>query len=103
MLTLNDGGVPGTTLTWGAPADPGATSVEYETLRVSDVAAFPYVTSCITDPSPGDLTASDFQDPASGETFYYLVRATNNCPGPAADGSLGQNSGAVERVGRTCP
>jgi len=103
LLTLSDGGASGTSLDWGAPASPGATAVDYETMRAGVPAAFKFVASCVADPNPADLTVSDADDPGAGNVFHYLIRATNACPAPVGSGSLGQDSGGADRQAPTCP
>ena len=93
--------VSGATLSWTPPASPGATTVEYETLRTGLVEVFQYTTACLADGTPFDLSVSDGEDPVSGGVFYYLVRATNDCPGADGIGSLGPPGS--DRIAPACP
>ena len=70
-------------------------SIEYDLLR-SDLAQDFTAASCIT--VDGTTSATDPATPASGDVFFYLVRATNSC----GAGTLGLNSQGVERVGAGC-
>jgi len=99
-LTLSE--TSGATLTWTAPANPGAASVTYEALRVESLELLEFVASCLADADPTDLVASDAADPDPGGVFHYLVRATNGCPGPAGNGSLGPDSNGADRKGASC-
>jgi hypothetical protein len=89
----------GTTLTWEAPEELGATFVEYDTLRSSSPADFDGPAICL-DSNSSDTTSDDFDTPSSGSTFHYLIRVENACPGP---GSMGTDSEEVPRTGRSCP
>lgn len=100
-LTVND--TAGATLNWSPPTSPGADSVGYETLRVGAAEAFKYISTCVVDADPFDLSVSDGDDPAPGYVFHYLVRATNGCPGETSNGSLGQSSAGGDREAPSCP
>lgn len=102
-ILLSHNQISGTTISWSPPASPGAASVGYDTLRSEIVRSFGYTATCMTDPNPTDLLASDTQDPAVGTVFGYLVRATNNCPGVEGTGSLGTDSSNNDRGGPVCP
>ena len=88
-------------LNWDPPLEPGADGVVYDAVRSNDPADFVSGASCVvTDTS--NPTATDNAEPASGATFYYLLRAENGCS--AGQGSLGQTSGGAERsAARSCP
>jgi hypothetical protein len=102
-VLLSHSGISGTTVSWSAPASPGAASVEYDTLRSEVVRAFGFTAACLPDPNPADLMSTDTDTPAVGTVFGYLIRATNACPGTGGDGSLGQDSGNNPRGGPQCP
>ncbi len=92
-LTL-DAGAP-TTLSWSAPASPGASTGEvYDVLRGDGSPDFT-TAACALSGGPG-LSLQDSDDPAV--IFYYLVRARNAC-----GGSLGAASSGTPRTGATCP
>ena len=95
-LTL-DGGAS-TLLNWAPPSDPGAISVGYGVLRADAADGFSNGV-CIDDTAA--TQTSDVAEPSVGSLFYYLIYASNACPD--GDGSLGQSSAGVERVGATCP
>jgi hypothetical protein len=90
------------TLTWSAPSVLGATSVLYDTIRSSDPSDFTTSATCV-DPNDPDTMSTDVEDPVTGRSFYFLVRAENACPAPLGIGSLGTDSGGVPRMGRSCP
>ena len=89
-------GTPGskTRLTWTQP--PLANSMGsqlYDVLR-SGIASDFDPTTCV-EQSDADLTAVDTSVPASGQVFFYLVRAVNEC----GEGSLGLQHPPAPRVG----
>jgi hypothetical protein len=91
------------TVMWTEPDKPGAipTALVYDVLRSSDSSNFTTGTTCLESDEGTDTQATDVQDQATGEVFYYLIRAESDCPGGV--GTLGADSAGVERVGRTCP
>jgi hypothetical protein len=99
-LTLRADGV---TLDWSAPADAGATSLSYDTLRSGMPGDFAGSALCVESNDGADISATDGSIPAPGEIFYYLVRAVNGCPGGAGIGPLEDRSDGMPRAGRTCP
>ncbi|ANM29825.1 hypothetical protein ABI59_09900 [Acidobacteria bacterium Mor1] len=92
------GGV--TSLSWSAPADPGASILTYDVLRSSDAGDFNGAGVCF-ESGDSDLVATDASDPAGGAVFFYLSRATNTCP--QGDGDLGTDSQSAPRSGAACP
>ena len=91
-----------TALLWAPPADPGGTTLVYDTLRsglASDFAS-PSVL-CLESGDGSDTSAVDVAVPGTGGVFNYLVRARNACPDGV--GTLGRNSAGIERPGRACP
>jgi hypothetical protein len=91
-----------TTLTWSAPVDPGASSLQYAALR-SDAPGDFSTAVCLPLTDPTQPIAVDSALPLSGEVLHYLARAKNGCPLGYGVGSLGVGSGAVERVADPCP
>jgi hypothetical protein len=89
-----------TTCTWSAPPDPGALILTYDLLRSANAADFVGSATCVTSDVAG-LTATDPTSPSSGSSFFYLVRAENDCPNGM--GALGTSSGGMPRTGRLCP
>ena len=87
-------------LSWSEPATPGGTSLRYDTLR-SGVPGNFSTAICVESDDGSDRTATDVANPPSGSSYYYLIRAENDCP--SGQGSLGQRSDGSERVGRSCP
>ena len=56
----------------------------------------------VTETNNGPNTVSaDTGTPASGASFFYLIRGENNCP--SGQGSLGNQSNGTPRTARTCP
>ncbi|NIL99482.1 MAG: hypothetical protein GTN89_00620, partial [Acidobacteria bacterium] len=102
MLTLQKGGVTAT-LDWASPASPGATSLNYEALRSGDPDDFVSASECLGDADPTDLTNIDPEVPALGTLYQYLIRALNDCPGTAGTGTIGSDSGNVQRPAAACP
>jgi subtilisin family serine protease len=90
------------TLEWGVPVEPGASSIAYDVLRSTSRADFGPGAVCVEGGDGGDRQAFDPALPASGQAFYYLVRAVNGCPGSAGQGTLGSASSGAERTGRSC-
>jgi len=85
-----------TTLSWSAPAAPGAAAgVVYDVLRSDGAAAFSSAACALSGGS--GLTMQDPDDPAM--VFYYLVRARNGCGGSLGAGS----AGSPPRTGTVCP
>lgn len=100
-LSLTHSGLTGQTeISWTTPTDAGgAMTVVYDTLRSTDPADFQSAAICL-ESDDLDRTALDAETPTPGATFYFLVRAENDCPGR---GTLGFDSTGAERVGRNCP
>ncbi len=87
-------------LSWSPPLDPGGTvPVVYDTLRSPDPDDFQTSAVCL-ESDDSDTIATDADVPASGDSFNYLVRSENTCPGP---GTLGFDSSNNERMGIACP
>jgi len=91
------------TLTWQPPLEPGGTAPSYRVLRSGDPANFVDATTCLAIANPLLAMATDGASPAPGAVFYYLVRATNGCPGDEGIGTLGTSSSGAEHLGRSCP
>ena len=89
-----------TMLEWDPPADPGATNVNYGTLRSDDASDFDGAV-CLVAGDPTATSLTEAATPVSGAAFYYLIRATNTCP--EGQGSLGNTSSGSPRSGVTCP
>ena len=90
-----------TTFAWTAPLDAGGTGpLEYDVLRSTYTTAPPYAWSCPAWNVAG-LSASDAELPPANRAFYYLVRATNACPGGL--GPLGSFTDGRPIVAKTCP
>lgn len=101
-LQLQHAAGSGTTLSWEAPLEPGATSIVYEALRSQNPANFLSSTVCLPDGDTTDTTLVDASaDPSAGGCWYYDVRGRNACP--AGVGPLGQDSNNIPREGRVCP
>ena len=92
-----------TTLSWLGPASPGTHAPFFDTLRSSNPGDFTTATTCVEQNGGGNTVSSDATAPASGATFYYLIRAENACPGASGIGPLGTDSAGLPRTGRTCP
>jgi hypothetical protein len=85
------------------PVDPGpgsATSVVYDTLRSSSPSDFHGPAICIEEDGL-DLVAEDLAAAGTSETYYYLIRDENACPGGI--GSMGAASSGAPRTGLSCP
>jgi hypothetical protein len=93
--------VDAVTLSWSEPADPGGTSCVYDLLRSDGADDFVVGGICVESDDGSDTTAEDLQEPPSGLAFFYLSRASNDCP--QGEGSLGDDSAGTERLGRDCP
>ena len=90
-----------TSLSWGAPADPGGdATLVYDTLRSADAADFVTGAVCVESDDALDTAATDSTPAAVGQTLYYLVRPENACVGT---GGLGTDSAGVARTGTACP
>jgi Tol biopolymer transport system component len=88
-------------LTWQGPSASGGTVANrYDVLRSpmpDDFASG--VVVCVESDDAADSVASDPATPLHGGSFFYLVRAENDC-GP---GGLGSGSDGIPRAGRDCP
>ncbi|HET8948375.1 MAG TPA: hypothetical protein VFQ07_15450, partial [Candidatus Polarisedimenticolia bacterium] len=89
----------GTKLVWSAPLAPGGNPLVYTTLRFDDPRDFDGVGFCVAMANPNNLSSTDFDTPAPGRAFFYLIRATSACPNGA--GPLGASSSGDPRTG-TC-
>jgi hypothetical protein len=90
-------------LDWQPPTDAGGdpTRLRYDILRSDNPADFLGSIVCVETGGGPDTSAIDLAAPGPGGTFYYLVRATNDCAGMA--GTLGTASTGQERLGGVCP
>jgi hypothetical protein len=84
---------------WSPPVASGAVGIGYDLLRASVASDFGRQAICVAT-DLAETTTIDFDLPAAGQLFHYLVRATNACPD--GRGSLGTASNGVARVGRSC-
>lgn len=100
-LVLHHDPVNGTTLSWGAPSNPGGSATGYDAIRTTDPSDFVNAAACLPAPDASSLTRTDSQDPTPGGLFAYLVRARNACP--AGSGPLGTGASGAPRAGLTCP
>jgi hypothetical protein len=90
---------PTTTLQWLAPAEPGAVSVWYDTLRATDPSDF---AGAVCKESNGTGTSTqDTDTPPAGQAFYYLIRGENTC-GSGWE-NMGRDSTGASRSGVSCP
>jgi hypothetical protein len=101
-LTLPSDGPSGTLLEWTTPTDPGGVSWSYEVLRSSGASGFATAV-CVVQDDPLTPMALDEEIPLNGEIYHYLIRASNDCPAVAGEGSLGADSSGQERSGVICP
>jgi hypothetical protein len=89
-------------ISWSAIPDPGGVQpVVYDTLRSTVASDFMTSAICLEDDDGADTVAPDTDSPAASTSFYYLVRAENDCP--ADPGYLGADSEGVPRQGFICP
>jgi hypothetical protein len=88
------------TMSWDAPASPGATSVTYDVLRSRNPQDFVNFTQCVSDPDPSNTSIDVPGDPLIG-MYAYLIRAVNDCP-EVGDGSAGADSEGTQRDVRSC-
>ena len=91
-----------TELGWTAPIAPGGNATRYETIRSPN--ALNWLTSGASCVAPADPVATQNADaavPAPDVVWFYLIRATNNCP--QGDGPLGRRSNGIERKAIDCP
>lgn len=92
-----------TELTWSPPAEPGATSVAYDTLRSDVPFDFDGAALCLESGDGADLSSEDWAgNPPAGAAVYYVVRATNMCP-LGGTGPIGWDSRHKPRSARACP
>lgn len=83
-------------LEWDAVEAPGGTSFSYRMVRSDDPGSLP-APYCA---SIGSTIGYDGTALAPGETFFYLVQATNSCPD--GDGPLGEDSAGNPRTAAAC-
>jgi hypothetical protein len=88
------------TLLWNTPADPGSLTVLYDVLRSQTPSDFAGAAVCVMT-NGATASATDPGLPPVGGSFFYLVRARNDCP--FGLGPLGTRSDGTPREGRTCP
>ena len=88
-------------LTWDEPAAPGASRPEYELIRTPNPQDFVDSAVCL---SGFDPTARQYNDALVPQGLLaYLVRAINDCPDGAGEGSVGTDSDGAARIVRDCP
>ncbi len=85
-------------LSWDAPVSPGGdlATVTHAVQRADQPDDFS-ASVCLA--AVGGTSAFDVDTPASGDVFYYVAGAANSC----GQGSLGQSSDGLGRVGGVCP
>jgi len=88
-------------LTWTAPAEPGANLVLYDTLRSTNAANFVTATTCLESDDGSDTFATDPATPPANEAYHYLVRPENACPN--GTGPVGTRADGTLRSARSCP
>jgi len=81
-------------LAWGAPLDPGGTTVLYDLLRSDRPDDFS-LPSCVASGLTA-TAATDLETPSSA--FFYLARSRNRCGGNA-----GLRSDGAPRSAGSCP
>jgi hypothetical protein len=89
-----------TTLLWERSTIPGSTDVRFDTLRSAFSSDFTGATVCV-EVDGTDTGGVDPDSPDAGDTFHYLIRVENDCPGSV--GSMGVDSTGIPRSGRVCP
>jgi hypothetical protein len=89
-----------TELTFQPPPVPGASVFDYELIRSSAASDFLNATTCPGAADPSEPLRLDTALPASGASFFYLVRARNACPN--GEGPLGVSSSGEPHAG-ACP
>jgi hypothetical protein len=89
-----------TELTFQPPPAPGASAFGYELIRSSAANDFLNATTCPGAADPSEPLRLDTTLPASGVSFFYLVRARNACPN--GEGPLGVSSSGEPHAG-ACP
>jgi hypothetical protein len=89
-----------TTLSWSPPADLGASSVVYDTIRAWTSTGFDSG-DCVESNDGSDLSCPDTLTLGPGDLVFFLIRAENDCP--LGQGSLGWRTGGPERTGMECP
>ena len=90
-----------TTILWTAPADPGALSIAYDTIRSDDPADFG-AAICL-ESGGADLETAEGDAIAPDVLRSFLIRAVNACPAPTGEGSLGMTSTGTPRTASACP
>jgi hypothetical protein len=88
-----------TWLIWQGPLDLGGIAVHYDVLRSTGAFDFEGAAICLAEDAT-DAVLTDADEPGPDETYYYLIRAGNACPG---EGTLGWDSDGSPRTGRNCP
>jgi serine protease AprX len=90
-------------LSWFAPAQPGATAaaLRHDVLRSDAPFDFTTTATCVESDDGADTMATDTATPSARQIFYYLIRSENACP--TGVGSLGRDSMGAERTGQQCP
>ena len=87
------------TLVWSSPAETGAVSVAYDTIRSSSPLDFDTGAVCVESQDASDTTSLDPTLPAPGQVLNYLVRSLTTC----GAGPIGVQSNGTPRSARFCP
>ena len=91
---------PSVVVDWTTPGDLGGTSgsILYDVLIANSPADFLTTVTCWRSDVTNNTTTETNALPV-GVGIYFLVRAENACPG---EGSMGEDSGGVPRIGAAC-
>ena len=83
---------------WTPPPIAGGDPPAYDVVRSTDVVDFASGAACIETDDSTDTQVVTSGVPASGQLYFYLVRAENDC----GIGSVGQQSGGAPRTAPSC-
>lgn len=89
-----------TVLTWDLPLEPGGISPRFDTLRSVEPTTPLGATVCVETDDASDTEAIATDAPPPAESFYYLVRAENECA--SGSGPLGLSRGLYARQAPSC-
>ncbi len=85
-------------LSWGPPANPGATTIAYDVLTSRVANDWSIFEAMCVESDGTDTLAYEASVPVPGHAYYYLVRAEGPC-----GTNFGSDSAGTPRVGRSCP